>query len=766
MKIEPILPKLSPCEHPRYEALPLFGSLLEEFFQWLQQKGYTRLSLRKRLQTMPKLESWFRRRGKRTLDDLNQQDLHAAYERLRGTYPCPALILKLRLFLGERALIPEGHQPSASRLESELIDFAGYLRDVRGLAERSIETYQQRVRLFLKFLRFDARPSVIRRVDIHQVESFLRSAAKTNHRVALQSVVSALRNYLRRQHAQGILSQPLHEQIDRPRIYGMERLPRALPWDKVSALVRSIDCTQPGARRDFTIVYLAARYGLRRSELVHLRLEDIDWRAGTLRVRQSKTKQALVLPLTDEAGDIIYRYLREARPPSPHRELFLRQCAPVEPLTAGAVGHLLKVHVARSGLPLGRVHPHALRHSLAVHLLREGVPVKAIGDALGHRSVESTGIYLRLSIDELRQVGLPLPRPVSAATLRPDWKDQLPRVRTSTAAPIRGGGFRSSLAASLREYVATKRALGRRYAVEAKILQSWDDHVHRYHRTRKTVTAVMFQGWADERTHLQRRVQREALRIVRNFLLYHRRRHPHTAIPDPTFFPQPHSSRRPRLVSRAEIALILATAKRLPASCYNPLRAQTVHLGLALLFCCGLRDGELLRLRLEDFDSEESLLRITNTKFYKSRLVPLPGSVATEVRRYLALRRTHELPLTPDSHLIWCGRRTPPHDGYEIGSFTHIWRQLCVSTAVLDAGGRPPHLHDLRHSMAVSALHRWYGSGRDPQSKLPYLAAYLGHVSLGSTYYYLHLTPELRQAASQRFRQRFVPLFKKGALAP
>jgi integrase len=122
--------------------------------------------------------------------------------------------------------------------------------------------------------------------------------------------------------------------------------------------------------------------------------------------------------------------------------------------------------------------------------------------------------------------------------------------------------------------------------------------------------------------------------------------------------------------------------------------------------------------------------------------------------------------MTPDSHLIWCGRRASPHDGYDIGSFTHIWRQLCVSTAVLDAGGRPPHLHDLRHSMAVSALHRWYGSGRDPQSKLPYLAAYLGHVSLGSTYYYLHLTPELRQAASQLFHQRFVHLFKKGAMAP
>lgn len=764
MKIEPILPKLCPREHSRFEALALFGSLLEEFFQWLRQKGYTLLSLENRLWKVPKLESWLRQRHKRTLEDLSQQDLRAAYDHFRGAPDLPGLIRGMRVFLSERGLIPDGHRPPASGLERELIDFGGYLRQVRGLADHTIESHQLYVRLFLKFLKFAGDPAVLRTVKIHQVESFLRLAAKTNNRFSLQHVVAAIRAYLRRQHAQGILPQPLHEQIDTPRVYRLERLPRALRWDDVSALLRSIDCTQPGARRDFTILYLAIRYGLRSGELVSLRLDDIDWRAGTLRVPQFKTKQTLVLPLTDEAGDILCRYLREARPPTLHRELFLRRRAPVDPLTAAAVHDLLEDRVERSGLPLGRVNPHALRHSFAVHLLRERVSVKAIGDTLGHRDAESTAVYLRLATDDLRQVGLPLPKPVAAAALLAAWNDRLPKTRIPVAAPLGGTGFQSVLAASLREYLATRRALGRRYAGEEAILRRWDDFVRRHHPSRQPITAVSFQEWADGLGRLTCTVRRQWMRVVCNFLLYHRRRHPRTVIPDPAFFPKPNPHLTPRLVSPPEMARILATARRLPASGGNPLRAQTVHLGLALLFCCGLRRGELLRLRLQDFDSRESVLRVEKTKFHKSRLVPLPASVAKVVHRYLARRGMRGLPMAPDSHLIWSGGRPPPHDVYTAHGLTASWQHLCLSAAVLDLRGRPPRLHDLRHSMAVAALHRWYAAGRDPQSKLPYLATYLGHVSPVSTHHYLHLTPALRQAASRRFQQRFSNLFKKGTL--
>jgi len=207
------------------------------------------------------------------------------------------------------------------------------------------------------------------------------------------------------------------------------------------------------------------------------------------------------------------------------------------------------------------------------------------------------------------------------------------------------------------------------------------------------------------------------------------------------------------------MARVLATARRLPATFLNPLRAETIHLALALLFCCGLRRGELIGLRLAHYEPRERTLRIEKTKFHKSRLVPLHFTVARQLERYLSRRRRQGLPSDPQSPLIWSGRPESRLTGLNPHSLLEIWRYLCVSAGILDARGRPPALHHLRHSMAVTALRRCYDAGNDPGSKLPHLAAYLGHVSPVSTHHYLHLTPELRQIASGRFHQLCADLF-------
>ena len=118
----------------------------------------------------------------------------------------------------------------------------------------------------------------------------------------MQQIVGSLRTFLRQLHAQGLLRDPLHQQVDTPRTYRLEQLPRAWPWEQVIALLRSIDCSTPVGLRDFTLLYLAANYGLRSGEVVRLTLDDIDWRANTLTVRQTKTKQTLLLPLSEEAA--------------------------------------------------------------------------------------------------------------------------------------------------------------------------------------------------------------------------------------------------------------------------------------------------------------------------------------------------------------------------------------------------------------------------------------------------------------------------------
>jgi integrase/recombinase XerD len=145
----------------------------------------------------------------------------------------------------------------------------------RFCSETSDIVVSRRLCCFLQFLRFDQNPDCLRRLQISQIEVFLHRCAKTNTRHSMQQhVVETLRAYLRREHALGVLPRTLHLQIDTPRVYRLERLPRAIPWNQVEALLCSIDLSGSHGLRDFTLLYLAAAYGLRSSELVRLTIRS------------------------------------------------------------------------------------------------------------------------------------------------------------------------------------------------------------------------------------------------------------------------------------------------------------------------------------------------------------------------------------------------------------------------------------------------------------------------------------------------------------
>jgi site-specific recombinase XerD len=744
--------------------LPIFGTQLERFVCWLRDQGYTAGSIRNYLKVLPQVERWLRHKGISSLAQLTRQQLQAAHLYHRPRNPDLSGVARaLCRFFCEAKSLPEGERPAPSPLEVELDRFARYLRETRGLAAATILGHTGRLKLFLRFLKYDQDPYCLRRLELRRIETFLQRSARTNNRFSMQHIVATVRAFLQRQHAQGILPRTLHLQIDTPRTYRLERLPRALPWAQIQALLGSIDRSEPFGMRDFTLLYLAAAYGLRSSELIRLTLDDIDWRGRTLRVSQTKTKNALQLPLTDEAASFLIDYLRKARPQSSHRELFFRMRAPQGPLKPTAMHDVLEHRIRLSGLELPRCGTHVLRHSLAAHLLRQGVGIKTIGDALGHRDIESTTIYLRLGVDDLREVALPAPPSIAASSSRSLVPARsLPRIRAPRFKRPLPKRWRSRLAASLQRFIDLKRTLGRLYAREAAILNHWDDFLNRRYPTAKKVRAVMFYDWAKELGHLSPTVCRSWQRVVGNFLLFHARDHIGTFIPDILTFPKPTPAQPPRLVSEMEMALIIQAARQLPPSSTNPLRAETIALGLMLLFCCGLRRGELLRIKLGDIDCNERLIRIAFTKFHKSRIVPLDPTVADELERCLRQRHRLKLPMTPDSFLLWSGRRSP--EVYAGASLLIVWQRLCFSAKVLDAHGRPPRLHDLRHSFALNALQRWYAQGAEVQTKLHSLATYLGHVNPLSTHYYLQLTPELRQAASDRFHQRFGSLFTSGGV--
>ena len=154
---------------------------------------------------------------------------------------------------------------------------------------------------------------------------------------------------------------------------------------------------------------LIATYGLRASEIVAICLEDIGWRQRTLHIHQRKTSSPLELPLTSEAASALVKHLKRTPPPAPYRRVFLRMRAPQGVLKPTAVTEAFQALVRKSELDIPFQGPHCLRHSYAVHLLKNGTPLKTIGDILGHRSAESTSMYLRLATSDLREVALDVP---------------------------------------------------------------------------------------------------------------------------------------------------------------------------------------------------------------------------------------------------------------------------------------------------------------------------------------------------------------------
>jgi len=228
-------------------------------------------------------------------------------------------------------------------------------------------------------------------------------------RASLQHEIAAVRGLLRFLSTNGRVRTGLDRQIDTPRLYRLEQLPRALPWKTVTTLLKGIDRKSAMGLRDYAMFLLIATYGLRASEVVAITLDDIRWRQGSLRIHQRKTSSPLELPLTNEISAALIKHLQRTPPTAPHRRVFLRMRAPIGLLKPTAITEAFQSLVRKSGLKVPSHGPHCLRHSFAVELLKNGTPLKTIGDILGHRTAESTAVYLRLATGDLREVSLPIP---------------------------------------------------------------------------------------------------------------------------------------------------------------------------------------------------------------------------------------------------------------------------------------------------------------------------------------------------------------------
>ena len=186
--------------------------------------------------------------------------------------------------------------------------------------------------------------------------------ATASCRASLQHEIAAVRGLLRYLATDGRVRTGLDRLIDTPRLYRLEQLPRALPWDTVTTLLKSIDKKSGMGLRDYAMFLLIATYGLRASEVVAISLDDIRWRQGSLRIHQRKTSSPLELPLTNEVSAALVKHLQRTPPAAPYRKVFLRMRAPIGLLKPTAITEAFQALVRKSGLAIPFHGPHCLRH--------------------------------------------------------------------------------------------------------------------------------------------------------------------------------------------------------------------------------------------------------------------------------------------------------------------------------------------------------------------------------------------------------------------
>lgn len=316
----------------------------------------------------------------------------------------------------------------------------------------------------------------------------------------------------------------------------------------------------------------------------------------------------------------------------------------------------------------------------------------------------------------------------------------------------------TALDAPIHAFLAHQRALGRGYRTEEYVLRGLRNFLIRQEAS--DLDPAIFERWCEQLKSLAANTRRARQLIVRKLCLYRQRSEPDCFVPDPLYFARPQPYREPVLIEPMQIARMLAQAQTLAPSANSPLRGAVLRLAIVLLYTAGLRRGGVLRLTLGDIDGREGVVRVRESKFHKSRLVPLSASARRELRRYLRTRLA--VGDTRPSAALLCNRSRGwrPYTGTGLSQGIGL---LFEQADVRDAHGRRPRLHDLRHSFAVQALIRLYRRGTDVQSSLPQLALYMGHVSIVSTAYYLHFVPTLAALASARFARHCDYVLNGGA---
>lgn len=386
---------------------------ISNFSEFIGDQGYTTHSIHRHVLLASCFSRWLKKLGvKRHQITSNHPRQYLRY-RARQVQPRlgdPAALDHLMKFLRDEGLIP-AMTISVQRLtpvERCVQAYEKHLREARGLTEATILNYVPFVRAFLE-CRFGTGSARLSRLSADDVVRFVQHQVQSLHRKRAKVLTSALRSFLKYTRYSGKVTLDLAAAVPVVPNWSMPSIPRAISADQVCRLLSSIDRDTTVGCRDYAILLLLARLGLRSGEVVFLELDDIDWDTGTLDVR-GKGGQCNSFPLPLEVGNAIAAYLQDGRPTCTSRRLFLRVKAPIRGFRgASGVGSVVCHSLKRAGVNAPTFGAHQFRHGLATEMLRHGASLGEIGDVLGHRHLQTTKIYTKIDLDALRSLAITWP---------------------------------------------------------------------------------------------------------------------------------------------------------------------------------------------------------------------------------------------------------------------------------------------------------------------------------------------------------------------
>lgn len=661
---------------------------------------------------------------------------------IAGKRECKHAIDSLNTFLSGVAFdVPRGKRKREKIVRYP--EFDKYLEwcAVKGLTQGTLNNYHDLIRRIangFESLGINNVAQINMRNLIDFCETLIQYTLSEKH-----NTVFVLKNLLHYLHEQGHTSTDFSQSVLNVRYDHRSRIPSIYSKDEVNRLLDAIVTDSPVSKRDYATALLAARTGMRRSDIAKLTFDSIDWENDKIEIVQGKTKVPLILPLHPDVGNAISEYILNHRPISDSECIFLTHVPPYLPMKPGTLNDAVSKALDEAGIDtnLRKKGPHALRHSFASEMLSRGISLKSIADALGHQSIQTTTIYAKVDTHNLVHCALPVP----------EHKIETHSINETLEKPIVG-----KLAPYIVDFITYKRSVGQKADTQLKLLRSFAVFSLGYDLSDCLLPESLVKDWSHQRENEKQLTCVRRVQTLQQFAQYLNNLGHNVFISVHMKSKKHWENFTPHIFSDDELKRFFDAADSFHFNGASVISEHELLIStlFRVLLGCGIRISEALRLKLSDVDVANSTLRILQSKNNKDRFVVMDSSLTQAMKRYL----TKNAGLIRAEGYVFAKDNGDPLSDES----AYAWFRKILSLAQISHGGKGygPRLHDLRHTFSVRSLNKMLSEGKSLYTALPILKDYLGHADISDTEQYVRLVewmfPDII-AATNKISEQIIP---------